>query len=74
MRIIVASILFLFAVTVSAQVAATWEIRKKPGGQCEAMRSGQKPAVGTHVAGPYKTKKRAEDELIRIRKTPRCKK
>jgi hypothetical protein len=74
MRIILASIWFLFAVTVSAQVAATWEIRKKPAGQCEVMKSAQKPAVGTHVAGPYKTKKRAEDELIRLRKTPRCKK
>ncbi len=73
MRIIVASILFLFAVTVSAQVAATWEIRKKPGGQCEAMRSGQKPAAGTRVAGPFKTKKNAENELIRLRKTPKCK-
>lgn len=74
MRIILASILILFAVTVSAQVAATWEIRKKPAGQCEVMRSGQKPAVGTHIAGPYQTKKRAADELIRLRKTPRCKK
>ncbi len=74
MRIILASILFLFAVTVSAQVAATWEIRKKPAGQCEVMKSGQKPAVGTHVAGPHKTKKRAEDELIKLRKTPRCEK
>ena len=74
MRILLASILFLFAVMVSAQVAATWEIRKQPAGQCEVLRSGQKPAVGTHVAGPYKTKKRAEDELIRLRKSPRCKK
>ncbi len=74
MRIILVSILVLIAVTVSAQVAATWEIRKKPGGQCEAMWSGQKPAVGTHVAGPYKTKKRAEDELVKLRRTPRCKK
>ncbi len=74
MRIILVSILVLIAVTVSAQVAATWEVRKKPAGQCEVMRSGQKPAVGTHVAGPYKTKKRAEDELIRLRKSPRCKK
>ncbi len=74
MRIILMSILVLIAVTVSAQVAATWEVRKKPAGQCEVMRSGQKPAVGTHVAGPYKSKKRAEDELIKLRKSPRCKK
>ncbi len=74
MRIILAAILFLLAVAVSAQVAATWEIRKKPAGQCEIMKSGQKPAVGTHVGGPYKTKKRAEEELIKLRTTPRCKK
>ncbi len=66
--------MFLLAVAVSAQVAATWEIRKTPAGQCEVMKSGQKPAIGTHVAGPHKTKKRAEDELIKLRKTPRCKK
>ncbi len=74
MRLILAAILFLLAVAVSAQVAATWEIRKKPAGQCEVMKSGQKPAVGTHVTGQYKTKKRAEDELIKLRKTPRCEK
>ncbi len=74
MRLILAAILFLLAVAVSAQVAATWEIRKKPAGQCEVMKSGQKPAVGTHVAGPYKTKKRAQDELVKLRRTPRCKK
>ncbi len=74
MRLLLAVILFLLAVAVSAQVAATWEIRKKPAGQCEVMKSAQKPAVGTHVAGPYKTKKRAEDELVKLRRTPRCKK
>ncbi len=71
---IMAVFLSLLAASASAQVAANWEIRKKPGGQCEVMRVAQKPAVGTHVAGPYKTKKRAEDELVRLRKTPRCKK
>ena len=66
--------MFLLAVAVSAQVAANWEIRKKPAGQCETMKSGQKPTVGTHVGGPYKTRKRAEEKLIKPRRTPRCKK
>ena len=74
MRLMLVATLFLLAVAVSAQVAATWEIRKKPAGQCEIMKGGQKPTIGTHVGGPYKTKKRAEEELIKLRRTPRCKK
>ena len=66
MRLMLVATLFLLAVAVSAQVAATWEIRKKPTGQCEIMKSGQKPAVSTHVGGPYKTRKRAEEELIKL--------
>ena len=73
MRIVLASILLIFAVTVSAQIAATWEVRKNPSGQCQVMKSGQKPAAGTRVAGPFKTKNNAEKELIRLRKTPKCK-
>ena len=57
-----------------AQAAASWEVRKKPNGRCEVIRVAASPAAGTRVAGPYKNKKRAEDELVRLRKTPKCKK
>lgn len=57
----------------SAQVASKWEVRKKPSGVCAVSRVAAKPAAGTHVAGPYKNEKRAREELVRLRKTPRCK-
>jgi hypothetical protein len=66
-------VLCLFAVSAFAQAAATWEVRKMPSGRCEVMRIDPKPAAGTRVAGPYKTKQRAEEERKRLRKTPRCK-
>ena len=71
---ILAMILCFFAGTIFAQAAANWEVRKKPNGQCEVVRVAASPAVGTRVAGPYKNKKRAEDEIVRLRKTPKCKK
>ena len=64
---------FLLVSAASAQVAATWEVRKKPSGGCEVSRVGEKPSVGTHVAGPYKNEKRAKEELIQLKKTPKCK-
>ena len=67
-------ILFFFTGSVFAQAAANWEVRKKPNGRCEVVRVASSPAAGTRVAGPYKNKKRAEDELVRLRKTPKCKK
>jgi hypothetical protein len=73
MRIILIAVLSLIAGAASAQAAGTWEVRKNPAGQCQVMKSVQKPAAGTRVAGPFKTKKNAENELIRLRKTPKCK-
>ena len=70
---ILAIVLCLFAGTAFAQAAANWEVRKKPNGQCEVVRVAASPAAGTRVAGPYKNKKRAEDEIVRLRKTPKCK-
>ena len=73
-KTILAMILCFFAGTAFAQAAANWEVRKKPNGQCEVVRVAASPAAGTRVAGPYKNKKRAEDEIVRLRKTPKCKK
>ncbi len=70
--IYLAIILCLFVSSAFAQAAATWEVRKMPSGQCEVVRIDPKPAAGTRVAGPYKTKQRAEDERKRLRKTPKC--
>ena len=63
-----------FNVNSIAQAAATWEVRKKPNGQCEVVRVQGGPSVGTRVAGPFKNRKRAEEELKRLRNTPKCKK
>jgi len=71
---ILAIILCFLAGSAFAQAAANWEVRKKPNGRCEVLRVAASPAAGTRVAGPYKNKKRAEDELVRLRKTPKCKK
>ncbi len=73
-RINLAIILCLFMGSALAQAAATWEVRKMPSGRCEVVRIDPKPAAGTRVAGPYKTKQRAEEERNRLRKTPKCKK
>ncbi len=66
--------LCLFSGAALAQAAANWEIRKKPNGHCEVVRVAANTGPATRVAGPYKTRKRAEDELARLRKTPKCKK
>ncbi len=66
-------VLCLFAGSAFAQTAATWEVRKVLSGRCEVVRIDPKPAAGTRVAGPYKTKQRAEEERNRLRKTPKCK-
>jgi len=66
--------LILFTGVAVAQAAATWEVRKKPNGQCEVVRVQGGPSAGTRVAGPFKNRKRAEDELKRLRNTPKCKK
>ncbi len=71
---ILAIILCFLAGSAFAQAAASWEVRKKPNGRCEVVLVAASPAAGTRVAGPYKNKKRAEDELVRLRKTPKCKK
>ena len=69
-----ATVLCLLAGAAFAQAAANWEVRKKPNGQCEVTRVAASSGPGTRVAGPYKNKKRAEDEIVRLRKTPKCKK
>ncbi len=75
MRKTILAIILCFATgSAFAQAAASWEVRKKPNGQCETIRVAASPAAGTRVAGPYKNKKRADDELVRLRKTPKCKK
>jgi hypothetical protein len=66
-------ILCLFAGSAFAQAAITWEVRKMPSGRCEVVRIDPKPGAGNRVAGPYKTKQRAEEERKRLRKTPKCK-
>ena len=71
---ILAIMLCLFGGAAFAQAAATWEVRKNPNGRCEVVKASSGPATGTRVAGPYKNKKRAEDELVSLRKTPKCKK
>ncbi len=68
-----AIILCLFAGSALAQAAATWEVRTMSNGRCEVVRIDPKPAAGTRIAGPYKTKQRAEEERKRLRKTPKCK-
>ena len=73
-KFVAACTLILFTGAAVAQVAATWEVRKKPNGHCEVVRVQGGPSVGTRVAGPFKNKKRAEDELRRLRNTPKCKK
>ncbi len=73
-KLTLALIFCLFSGAVLAQAAATWEVRKKPNGQCEVTRVAASPGPGSRVAGPFKNRKRAEDELKRLRKTPKCKK
>ena len=73
-KFLLAWTLILFTGVAVAQAAATWEVRKKPNGQCEVVRVQGGPSVGTRVAGPFKNRKRAEEELKRLRNTPRCKK
>ena len=73
-KFLLAWTLILFTGVAVAQAAATWEVRKKPNGQCEVVRVQGGPSAGTRVAGPFKNRKRAEDELKRLRKTPKCKK
>jgi hypothetical protein len=75
MRTTILAVILCFVMgSVYGQAAANWEVRKKPSGQCEVIRVAASPGPGTRVAGPYKNKKRAEDELVRLRKTPKCKK
>lgn len=64
-------ILGLFTSVAFAQAAANWEVRKRPNGECEVVRIAAS-APGTRVAGPFKNRKRAEDELYRLRRGPKC--
>ena len=73
-NVLVTATLLLLAGSVFAQPAATWEVRKKPNGQCEVVRVQGGPSAGTRVAGPFKNRKRAEEELSRLRNTPKCRK
>ncbi len=64
-------ILSMFTTAVLAQAAANWEVRKRPNGECEVVRVATS-SPGTRVAGPFKNRKRAEDELDRLRRGPKC--
>ena len=63
----------LFAGLASAKPEIQWEVRKERGEECEVKRVSERPEVGTKIAGPFKTKKRAEEELDRIKDSRRCK-
>ena len=67
-RFVLAAVLVLFATTALAQPA--WEVRRV-GGKCRVEASAKK-APGSAVAGPFKTKKRAEQELKKLEKGPKC--
>ena len=60
-----------FAGSVFAQPEPSWEIRQTNAGKCVVELS--KSSGGPPIAGPYKTKKEAEEELDRLKKGPTCK-
>ncbi len=70
-KTIVVLTLSLFTTMAIAQAAANWEVRKRPNGVCEVVRVAAS-SPGTRVAGPFKNRKRAEDELDRLRRGPKC--
>ena len=72
-KLIVFTLLTMAASTVFAQAAASWEVKRKPNGGCEVVRVAASTGPGTRVAGPFKNRKRAEEELRRLRNTPKCK-
>ncbi len=73
-KVLAVTLLCILCMPVAAGPAASnWEIRKKPGGGCVVKRVGEKPVVGSRVAGPYPSEKRARTERDRLRDTPKCK-
>ncbi len=72
-KLVLLGALTLVAGTALAQAAATWEVKRKPNGGCEVVRVAAKSGPGTRVAGPFKNRKRAEEEMRRLRNTPKCK-
>ncbi len=52
---------------------AKWEVRRMPSGVCHVEKAAAGSNRGARVAGPYPNRKRAEDELRQLRRTPRCK-
>ena len=72
-KYILLTALTLVAGSALAQAAATWEVKRKPNGGCEVVRVAANTGPGTRVAGPFKNRKRAEEELRRLRNTPKCK-
>lgn len=72
-KLLLSVMLILVASATLAQAAATWEVKRKPNGGCEVVRVAANTGPGTRVAGPFKNRKRAEEELRRLRNTPKCK-
>ena len=70
-KLLIVITLSLFTTVALAQAAANWEVRKRPNGTCEVVRVAAN-SPGTRVAGPFKNRKRAEDELDRLRRGPKC--
>jgi cell division septation protein DedD len=67
------SILLLPLANTAAAQPGKWEVRRDKGRKCYVERA-RKKSLGTLVAGPFKSKKKAEDELERLQKGPKCKK
>jgi len=64
--------LFLLPALAHAQLGQEWEVRRLKTRTCEVKRVGTKPKIGDKVAGPFKTEKRAELELEKLRKQRDC--
>ena len=69
---LVAALLWLVSFAVLAGPAVGWEIRKRSDGTCVVKKIGEKPAVGTRLAGPFSSEKDARRERDRLKLTPKC--
>jgi hypothetical protein len=73
MGMVVVLLFFLLPANTVAAQPGKWEVRRDKGRKCY-VEPARKKSSGTVVAGPFKTKKKAEDELERLQKGPKCKK
>lgn len=51
---------------------SNWEVRRKVNGGCHVERAAAGPNRGKRIVGPYANKARAEQDLKKLRHTPRC--